>query len=493
MNHHSDTIAAIATPPGHGGIAIVRVSGPGARMALERLFRPAGPGFTGRPDFRPRHMHYGRVYGPAGALLDEVLAVWMPGPHSATGEDVGEIHCHGGPGIAAALLEAVLTAGARLAEAGEFTRRAFLNGRMDLTQAEAVNELIHAPTREGARLAAAKLGGALGNKVDEVREALHGLRVRLTLSVDFPDEEASSVDDDGFDAALCDARGAIAGLLGAYERARLWREGALAVLAGRVNAGKSSLLNALVGRDRAIVSDVPGTTRDYIEETVSLSGLPVRVVDTAGLRRGGGLVEEEGIRRSGDLAADADLLLFVVDGKDLGLGLRSEERDFLKKTAALAAQGRLLLVINKMDAFTPDTADTADAVDGADAALPLLRRAGLIAGDEALLPPGTPIHFVAAKFGAGIDALCAGMREALLGTREAAGAGDLAPNLRQSALLRTALAELDSLREALAAGETMDLLGFRLDAATAALAGVTGAVDNEAVLNSIFESFCIGK
>ena len=483
MNHSSDTIAAIATPPGHGGIAILRVSGPRARQVLERLFRHASaPGADPavRPDFRPRYMHYGHAYAPDGVLLDEVLAVLMPGPHSATGEDVGEVHCHGGPGIAAALLEAALAGGARLAEAGEFTRRAFLNGRLDLTQAEAVNELIHAPTREGARLAAAKLGGALGAKVDAVREALHALRVRLTLSVDFPDEEASSVDEEGFATALRDASEAIAALLRAYGRARLWREGALAVLAGRVNAGKSSLLNALVGRNRAIVSDAPGTTRDYIEETVNLGGLPVRVTDTAGLRRGGDLVEEEGIRRSGDLAAEADLLLFVMDGRELERGLLEEERDFLRKTAPLAGQGRLLLVVNKVDAFAPE------------AAMPLLRRAGLAGGEEALLPPETPIHYIAAKFGTGIDDLCAGMRAALLGeSREIPG--DLAPNLRQSALLQKALDELEQLREALEAGETMDLLGFRLDAATAALAGVTGAAGNEDILNSIFESFCIGK
>lgn len=474
------TIAAIATPPGYGGIAVVRVSGPGAGAVLASLFRPGPAQSLSWDGFRPRHLHYGHVYGADGVLLDEALAAFMPGPHSATGEDVAELHCHGGPGIAAALLEAALAAGARLAEAGEFTRRAFLNGRMDLTQAEAVNELIHAPSREGVRLAAAKLGGALGGRVSAVRDSLLSLRVQLTVSVDFPDEEASGVPLSAFAEVLDEARASIARLLGAYERARLWREGALAVLAGRVNVGKSSLLNALVGRDRAIVSDAPGTTRDYIEESVDLGGLPVRLTDTAGLRAGGDLVEEEGIRRSRGLADAADLLLFVMDGRELAHGLCDEERDFLKKMAPLAGQGRLMLVVNKADILNPE-----DAV-------PLLSGAGVIGRQgRGILPVATPMFAVSAKFGTGIDELCKGMRDCLLGSEQAGG--DLAPNLRQSALLRAAQAELEALQAALEAGQTMDLLGFHLDAAAGALAEVTGSTGNDAVLNSIFESFCIGK
>ncbi|MDR2161971.1 MAG: tRNA modification GTPase, partial [Desulfovibrio sp.] len=287
----TDTLAAIATPPGVGGIAVLRISGPAALGVLNQLFAPGAvpPANLPRTPFcpRPRHLYFGHAMDEAGRVLDHVLAVFMPGPHSATGEDVAEVHCHGGQGIAAALLEMCLAAGARLAGPGEFTRRAFLNGRLDLTQAEAVAEIIHAPTREGIRLAQAKLDGALGRKIDSLRSSLDDLRRNLILAVDFPEEEGDILNRSGFAAVLDLAGGDIRALLQGFERARLWREGALAVLAGRVNVGKSSLFNALLGRPRAIVSPVSGTTRDYLEETVSLDGILVRLADTAGLRQGG--------------------------------------------------------------------------------------------------------------------------------------------------------------------------------------------------------------
>ena len=511
----SDTIAAIATPPGLGGIAILRISGPDALILLRRLFSPGKSGDRNRDGFcfHPRHMHYGRALDKDGDPLDEALAVFMPGPHSATGEDVGEIHCHGGPGITSALLDAALAAGGRLAGPGEFTRRAFLNGRIDLTQAEAVAEMISAPTREGVRLAAAKLAGTLGREVESVRTSLDALRVQVTLAVDFPDEDAELLPRDAFRATVDQGMAALRRLLSGFERARLWREGALAVLAGRVNAGKSSLLNALLGRDRAIVSDRPGTTRDYIEESVNIKGLPLRLVDTAGLRLGGDLVEEEGIRRSRDLARDADLLIFVMDAGRLHTengfdpaAVHAEETDFLQRHASLVRQGRLLLVLNKADSLVQDASGT-DAVSPVTALGDA--RAEKLKTDlreclAAAVPPGRdddgapwgncPCFVLSARSGQGLDGLASGLHQALLGLGgEERSGGDVAPNLRQSGLLHASLKELEDLAAGLEKGYPPEILGVHLETAAVLLAEVTGSSGTEELLDSIFAGFCIGK
>ena len=478
-----DTIAAIATPPGLGGVAILRLSGPDVPAVLRALFSPFKNGGTGVPfAFRPRYMHYGQALDSDGRPLDDVLAVYMPGPHSVTGEDVGEIHCHGGMGITAALLETTLAAGARLAGPGEFTRRAFLNGRMDLTQAEAVAELISAPTREGARLAAAKLDGGLAREIVSLRESLDALRIQITLAVDFPDEDAELLPREPFARTIRLGRELTHSLLAAFERARLWREGALAVLAGKVNVGKSSLLNALLGHPRAIVSDEPGTTRDYIEENINIKGMPLRIVDTAGLREDGGLVEEEGIRRTRGLAENADILIFVADAR---YSLGPDEYDFFRLHRTLCDQGRLLLVLNKMDALPPE--DTARTCSGLAADAP-----------EDLADPlrNCPRFAVSARTGAGLEALADGIRLALTGSGTPPGAspaGDIAPNLRQSRLLRKAGEELLALELALEAGHPPDILGVHLEAAVACLDEVTGSTSNEELLDRIFSSFCIGK
>lgn len=269
----TDTIAAIATAPGAGGIGIVRVSGPGALPILEKLFAPAGKG-----DYKPWTLRRGRVQDTEGNTLDDSLAVFMPGPKTFTGEDVAELQCHGGPVLLAAVLEACLRAGARLAERGEFTRRAFLNGRMDLTQAEAVAEMIAAPSKEGTRLAAAKLDGVLGQRIGDLRERVEHLRAQICLAVDFPEEEVECLPQEGFLSAIADVKAAVASLLAGFERTRCWREGVTVALAGPVNAGKSSLMNALLGRQRAVVTEYPGTTRDFLEEPIQLAGLPLSLI-----------------------------------------------------------------------------------------------------------------------------------------------------------------------------------------------------------------------
>lgn len=470
MNTVHDTIAAIATPPGLGGIAIVRMSGPDALAFARDIFFPAGGGPCA---FTPRHMHFGHVRDREGQPLDEALAVYMPGPHSATGEDVVEIHCHGGVGVSTALLETVLATGARLAAPGEFTRRAFLSGRLDLTQAEAVAELIHAPTTAGVRLAGAKLSGLLGKKITALRASLDALRIQVALAVDFPEEDAELLSPEAFLTTIRSAQAEVAALLSGFERARLWREGASAVLVGCVNAGKSSLFNALLGRQRALVSPRAGTTRDYLEEAINLDGMPLRILDTAGLRQGEDSVEQEGIARSLALAEEADILLLVVDAEK---GMGAEEETFLARHEETVRQGKVLLILNKQDKLSaPGTF-------------------------PATLPPCAltcPCFAVSALDGSGLDALARGVKQAVLASHGVGGAsptgGDIAPNLRQSILLKKAAEELAALLEDVDAGMPADILGVRLDFLVHTLDEVTGTTDNEALLDRIFASFCIGK
>lgn len=491
MPQPHDTIAAIATPPGSGGIAVVRISGPQARDLLSRLFLPSGSQADGF-SFRPRHLHHGHILDGSGNRLDEVLAVFMPGPRSFSGEDCAEIHCHGGRGVTAALLEALFQAGARQALPGEFSRRAFLNGRLDLTQAEAVAEIIAAPTAQGARLALAKLDGQLAARIAAIREQLEAMRMQVILAVDFPDEDAELLSRQAFENSLALCRRDVDRLLAAFDRARLWREGAMAVLAGRVNVGKSSLLNALLGRERAIVSDRAGTTRDYIEESLNLGGLPLRLVDTAGLRRGGDLIEEEGIKRSQNLADEADILLFVTDAPETE---HDEESAFLRRHWNKVEAGRVLLVLNKADALPANALADADGLAARSARHLLAAAAPKNLGRKQLngLVAACPRFALSAKTGQGLDALAAGLRHSLAAAETSQDASDIAPNLRQSQLLRQADEELAALGPALAAGYPPDILAVHLEAAAARLDEVTGSADNQALLDRIFSAFCIGK
>lgn len=463
----ADTIAAVATAPGAGAIGVIRLSGPRSRAILEAVFRPASPRFA---RFVPRTLHHGRVVDAKGAELDDALAVFFPAPHSFTGEDSAEIQGHGGAAVLQAVLQAVLDQGARQAGRGEFTRRAFLNGRLDLSQAEAVAELVAAPGLEGVRLASAKLHGLLGRRVSELRERLEYLRRRVCLAVDFPDEEAECLSPAEFLAVTGETADGVRALLASYRRARRWREGALVVLAGRVNAGKSSLMNALLGRPRAIVTERPGTTRDYLEEETTLDGLPVRLVDTAGLRPGSDdPIEREGMRRGRELADAAQAVLLVLDGA-LAASSPAGREEFAEEKALVEAVGprRCLAVWNKAD-LAPLPPDMADAAD--------FHGARLVA--------------VSARTGRGLDELAAAAR-ALCGGQEPAPE-EIAPNLRQARALEQALAELQLLERDIAAAMPPDLCGLRLDSAAAHLADITGLDSAGETLNAIFADFCIGK
>ncbi|WP_028586116.1 tRNA uridine-5-carboxymethylaminomethyl(34) synthesis GTPase MnmE [Desulfocurvus vexinensis] len=525
-----DTIAAIATPPGCGGVGIVRVSGPGARAVGQELFESSRPGFAG---FLPYRLHHGWVRDAAGRRLDEVLAAFMPGPGSYTGEDVLELQGHGGPAVLRAVLGAALACGARMAEPGEFTYRAFCNGRMDLTQAEAVAELIAAPTAAGAALAQARLAGGLGRSVAALRARLEELRAQLCVAVDFPDDEVECLAPEAFEAGVRAVGAELAGLVRGFERGRVWREGVLCVLAGRVNAGKSSLMNALLGRERAIVTDIPGTTRDWIEEALDLEGLPVRLVDTAGLRETGDAVERAGLERGRELVQRADVVLLVVD----------RTRPLAGEDQALASElgpGRVLAVLNKTDlAGEPGGAGAADgpqgpegpgaggapgagphapgarprdagpgpgpapspevpaapeapggaAAPGASGAQP--RSAGADPADW-FARAGFEAVAVSARTGQGLTALCGALRARALGGA-APATGELVPNMRQARALAAARDALVALEADIRVGLPYDLLGVGLESACTHLAEITGEITPSAVLDSVFGTFCIGK
>ena len=465
----NDTIVAIATPPGQGGVGIVRLSGPDALAILRQLMAADA---CRLPNFLPRHMHYGWVHAVGGEgstePIDEVLAVFMPGPASFTGEDVAEIHCHGGQTVLLTVVASSCRCGARMAERGEFTYRAFVNGKYDLTQAEAVAEIIAAPSRQGMRLAKAKLSGLLGQRVTVLREIVEKLRARIALAIDFPDEEAESLTLDDFFMDLDRIRAGVSDLLSGYDRARLWREGVGVILAGQVNVGKSSLLNTLLGRSRAIVSSVPGTTRDFIEESLNLEGLHVRITDTAGLRDSFDPVEQEGVERALELAGDADLILLVTVADR---PLDEDERRFIMTHA-----GRVLLVRNKVD-----------LLDGS------AREAAIVDTEW----EGCPAVAVSAKTGLGLEAFAARIRHMALALGGASGIepeqGDVVPNLRQSRLLAAALEEANALAAEVEQGIACDLFSVRLDAVAMNLGEITGFAATDDILGRIFADFCIGK
>lgn len=452
-----DTIAAIATAPGPGGVGIVRVSGPDARAVGLAVFRAAG--FSG---FKPRYMHYGEVADTGGQAVDQVLAVFFPGPNSFTGEDVLELHGHGGSAAPAAVLQAVLAAGARMARPGEFSQRAFVNGKLDLTQAEAVAELVAAPDVAALRLARERLSGRLGRVVATLGEKLRELRAQLCVAVDFPEDDVECLAPGALDAGIAEVLDGITALLAAHARTRVYESGARVVLAGPVNVGKSSLLNAMLGKARALVSDAPGTTRDYIEERVSLGGLPVTLVDTAGQREAGCDIEAGGVELARSLVAEADLVLLVADGsRPMGADDRA--------VAALLSPESALAVINKAD-LPPAKPDP----------------------DGELVSLGFSVFHVSAAAGQGLEDLLAAIK-ARLSSGSEPQPGELAPNLRQASALQAAAEELKTLRLDISHGVPYDLLGVRLETACAHLNELTGRITPDEVLSSIFDTFCIGK
>ena len=460
MAIQADTIAALSTPPGPGAIGILRLSGPEALSIAEKCFKPLGHKALG--DQSPRELVYGDLLDSGGAPIDRVLCTYSLGPASYTGEDTAELHCHGSPMVLSLGLEALFATGARQARAGEFTRRAFLNGRLDLAQAEAVGDLLEARSREGARHAAGQLAGALSQKIGDIYSALVDVMAHFHAVLDYPDEDIDPFRMEELSAALDAQEQALSALLATCKRGMQLREGVPCAIVGRPNAGKSSLLNAMLGWDRAIVTDIPGTTRDTVEERCELGGVPLRLIDTAGLRNTADPVEKLGVERSRRAMEEAGLIFAVVD---ISADLTEEDRELLR---AVAETGKPWIFV----------ASKKDLVKNS-------RSVGLVGGD-------TPSVEVSALTGEGLDRLEAAVAQ-LFPREEAAPYGEILTNARQEEAARRALESVRRAREALEAGVTPDALLTDVEEALSALGELTGQSVREDVTDRIFSKFCVGK
>jgi tRNA modification GTPase len=446
-----DTIAAVATPPGRGGVGIVRISGPGApqiaRALLGQLPSPRLATFTTFKD-------------AGGEALDQGLALYFPAPHSFTGEHVLELHGHGGPVVMDLLLKRALTLGARLARPGEFSERAFLNGKIDLAQAEAVADLIESATQASARAALNSLQGVFSQRVQAITEALIRLRTHIEAAIDFPEEEIDFLADPALQNQFQSLETSLTALRADARQGSLLHDGMTVVLAGRPNAGKSSLLNALAQRDSAIVSELPGTTRDIVREQIAIDGMPLHVLDTAGLRASADAIEAEGVRRAHQAMARADRVLLLAD--DAAENTNSIHALLKELPTGLS----VTLVRNKID------------VSG--------RPPGLVAAAET----GLPEVAVSARTGAGLDALRVHLKECM--GYETAGQGTFSARRRHLDALARTQQQLANGAQQLRARRG-ELAAEELRQAQLALGEITGEFTSDDLLGRIFSSFCIGK
>ncbi len=450
MSFSGDTIAALATPAGTSAIAVVRASGPQAAGLVRTIFGATPP---------PRLAQHADYRDHAGVLVDDVLFTFFAGPNSFTGEDTVEISCHGNPFIAQKILTDLLARGCRPAEAGEFSKRAFLNGRMDLSQAEAVMDLIHARSERALAAANQQLRGALGRQMDSLISQLVNILAMIEAYVDFPEEDLPPEDRQMVQRQLAQLLAGTNRLLATNRYGELLREGIKTVILGEPNAGKSSLLNCLVGRDRALVSPEPGTTRDYLEERVSMGPHWLRLIDTAGLNSAPSSLEQRGIEKTFEQAADADLFLWVIDSTQPPPAVPPA-------LAARMTPANTIAVFNKID-------------------LPPAKRGEL--------PQAFPVVNISALQGAGLEALQAAVTK--LAESFHVGIGDelIAINARHSHALEQAKACLITAGQKLAENIPSELVASDLRVALDAFGQISGKIDNERILDQLFASFCIGK
>jgi len=456
-----DTIAAISTPYGESGIGIVRVSGPGAKELAVKLFRPKQSGKA----FQSHHVHYGEIVDPVeGTVIDEVLLLFMAKPRTYTREDVLEIHCHGGYLVLRRILECTLREGARLAEPGEFTKRAFLNGRIDLAQAEAVIETIKAKTPVGLRAANEQLRGRLSGEILEIKEILLAALAEIEGRLDFPDEDLGDVGSDGIYGDLERISVWLKGLISSFEHGRVLRDGIVVVIVGKTNVGKSSLLNVLLGEEKAIVTELAGTTRDVIEDTVSLSGVILRVVDTAGIRKWRNIVEQEGIRRTRRMIKEADLILVVVDWSRC---LNDEDERIFK----LVRKKRNIVVLNKID---------------------LCQKFGKERIEEAF--PGAPMVGVSVRTGEGVERLREEIHDFIVKSgMGGSGDGTVIIEVRHKRGLEEALEAVERAKTEVGQGASPEIAAFEIRCVLEKLGEIVGETVSEDILDRIFSRFCVGK
>lgn len=468
---HSDTIVALSTPPGAGALAVVRLSGPAAIAITASVFSkkslPQSAGHT---------LHYGTLRNPSnGEILDEVVVALYRTPRSFTREDVVEISCHGSDYVVRQVLAVLLRQGARLAEAGEFTKRAFLSGALDLAQAEAIADLIAADSALSHRVALNQLRGGFSQELRDLRGRLIKFAALLELELDFGEEDVEFADRTGLALLLAEVRGVVAGLLRSFELGNVIKNGITAVIAGRPNAGKSTLLNALLREERAIVSAIPGTTRDFIEDEVSIDGLRFRFVDTAGLRDNpADEVEAIGVARTRQRVRQAALLLYLFDLTEMSPA--EVQAEILELTTGLDLP--VLAIGNKADLATAES------------------MTAFTTGFQAGQPQAStmPLVLLAAGQNQGLDALQTALLKQVRGSAlENTASATIVTNVRHARALETAAAHLAAVQAGLDTGLGTELLAADLRHALAALGEITGEISSEDLLTSIFTQFCIGK
>ena len=461
---NAETIAAISTPYGTGGIGIIRISGPEAFSVAEKIFR----GRRKISETRSHSVVHGRIVDPAdGQMVDEVLLVKMDAPGTFTGEDTIEINCHGGIVVLRRVLSLVLRYGARAACPGEFTKPAFINGRMDLAQAEAVIDLINSKTDEGSRAAAAQLQGRLSEKIKGARRKMIELIARIEAAIEYPEEDIDEITAEEVRNGIAEIKEELRKTAQSFTRGRLLRDGLTAAIIGKPNAGKSSLLNALAGSSRAIVTDIPGTTRDIIEEYVNINGIPVRFLDTAGIRSTDDPVEAIGVEKARTAAAEAELVIIVLDAQT---GITDEDIEVMKSSLSK----KTIVMINKTDV----------AVDRMVEEMKEQIRAY---GDD------MPVVVASMVDGTGMDDLADKIEVLAAGGEISANNEVLLTNARHRQLIEDAILDLDSAESAYIGGMPLDLVTIDIRDAAEALGQITGESVSEDVVNEIFSRFCVGK
>ncbi len=458
-----DTIAAISTPPGEGGIGIVRLSGEDSFRIVDSIFKPLKklPPASERESFK---MHLGYIV-KNGKILDEVLVTYMKKPHTYTREDVVEINCHGGAVAVQEVLRAVLEKGARLAEPGEFTKRAFINGRIDLAQAEAVLDIVRAKTSKALQTAVNQLSGKLSCKVREITSRLKDLVVRLEAAIDFAEEEdVPEVELDKISKELREIKSSLEKLIESYDEGRLYRNGVLTTIVGKPNVGKSSLLNSFLKFERAIVTPIPGTTRDVIEEQINLKGIPFILADTAGITETADPIEKEGIKRSRSYLEKSQLTIFILDGSE-----KLDERDI--EIASRIKNQSHIVVINKVD--LPLKIDEKDI--------------------KSILGLDSAFVKISAKTGEGLKHLEEKMVEMVQSGKAMGDNQILVTNARHYAILKRAKDEIENAINSVNENKEAELISFDVRSAMDTLGEITGEITNADILNEIFSQFCIGK
>jgi tRNA modification GTPase len=457
-----DTIAAISTPVGHGGIGIVRLSGKDAIHIADRIFVSSRKQPLKKTP--SRKMSYGHIVNSKNEIIDEVLVSVMKSPHTYTKEDVVEINSHGGPIPLRRILELVLNSGARLAEPGEFTQRAFFNGRIDLTQAEAVLDIINALTEQGQKAALEQLSGGLSKKLESIRQELIKLTAFIEAYIDFPDEDISPPSLKNMRKSVSGVQHSLKELIHSSQYGMILRDGLKTAIVGRPNVGKSSLLNALLDHDRAIVTEIPGTTRDVIEDYLNIQGIPVKIMDTAGIREVKNIAEKEGVKRSLRAMKDADLVLIVLDGS---IKLNDTDRELMDKSGLLSHEQPLsnntILVINKSD-------------------LP----------QKISLKKYSSSVQVSALRRSGINILKKMIAEKAVNGGPVCRTG-IVTNIRHVQALKKTLGSVDSFVNGVEGNLSPELLAVELRDALDAIGEIIGITTPEEILNTIFKNFCIGK